>query len=171
MERRPILMTILLLCFFINLNSQENILEERALVFFCENISQIKEGIIDYNIKFSGRIMGKSSDVFDIADCLGDISLIENNIPDIDGLDSLSTVNKKLIISSKHLKYDCGFLRKFCVNKKSYTLRVFEAIEYKNSYYVELYLVNKRRSSWVICIKLDMVKKEPIDYCIKYIAF
>ena len=40
-----------------------------------------------------------------------------------------------------------------------------QLFEYKDHYYVELYIINKKLAGWVIAIKIDKNSTEPIDYC------
>lgn len=158
------------------LNAQElNGLEQKAVDYFCNNVTEIKKGLIDYNIRFKGVTNGNPSRVYKIADCVGDIRLIKDSIPNKIELDSLencyeSKVYKKISIE---LPEECSFLKKNVFapfNKRIYTLQVFNAIRYKENHYVELYLANKNLNTWVICIAFNE-KGEPISHCTSFIVY
>ncbi len=169
---------IILICVLFNqfLYSQKQIsLEEKAVVYFCNNIKQIKKSLIDYNIRFKWKTTGHHSSVYKIADCIGDISLIKGSIP------NKTELNKQeRLISSKTCNIinippvgGCNFLKKHVFapfNKRIYTLQVFNAIEYKESYFVELYLANKNMQTWEIIVKFNQ-DGEFIEHCISSIIY
>jgi hypothetical protein len=171
MEKSRIFKIVLFVFIFSNVYAQDKPLEEKALEYFCNNIKQINKDIVDLKIKFSGKTQGLASDAFDIADCIGKISFIKDSIPNASFLDSINNINSNSSLKAHPLVSDCEFFRKRVLDNRSYKLSVFNAIEIYDNYYVELYLVNKKRSSWVFCIKFDKKNKEPIGYCLKYLAF
>jgi len=171
MGRIAIFKIVLVLIVFSNVNAQEKILEEKALEYFCNNIYHINKEIVSVGIKFSGKVKGISSDAYDIAHCIGDINLLKDSIPISVFLDSLNNTNSKLKLETKAINSDCDLFKKHSLSRKIYSLSIFQAIEYKGAYYVELYLVNRKRSSWIICVKFDKYNYEPSGFCIKYITF
>lgn len=133
-------------------------LEKKAVTYFCSNVAQIKKELADYNIRFKGHTTGKPSSIYKIADCIGDISLIKDSIPNEIELDSLTKLNesKRYDIIATRPPQKCGFLKKRVFapfNKRVFTLEVFNAVEYKGEYFVEFYLTNKNLSTWIICMK------------------
>jgi len=157
-------------------NAQANLsIENKAVTYFCSNINQINNKLIDYNIRFKERTTGKPSRVYDIADCFKEISLIKDSIPNESELDSLKAVHttyeKDVISISRPLK--CTFLKKVVFapfNKRIYTLKVNNAIEYKEMHYVELYLSNKNLNTWIVCVEFNQ-KGEPIRHCVTSIIY
>lgn len=150
-------------------------LEQKALLYFCQNVKDINKNLIDFNVRFNGKTTGKPSSLFNIADCLGDICLIKDSIPNKNELDSLSKANKHKTYPVVSIGYpiNCEFLKKHVFapfNKRIYTLYVFNAVKYNESYYVELFLKNKNRSTWVVCIKFDE-SKNPVNHCSSFIVF
>lgn len=151
--------TILLIA--LHVNAQKGLkLEDKALSYFCNNISQVESKLIDYNIRFSGRTTGELSRVYNIAECLGEISLIKNDIPNELELDSLTAINTKVeknVIALSKLP-GCPFLKKRIFapfNKRIYSLNVFNAVEYHGKYYVEILLKNKNLNTWIICVEIN----------------
>jgi hypothetical protein len=158
------------------LNAQElNVLEQKAVAYFCNNVTEIKQGLIDYNIRFKGVTTGKPSRVYKIADCVGDIRLIKDSIPNKIELDSLENYHESKVYEkiSIELSEECSFLKRNVFapfNKRIYTLQVFNAISYKENHYVELYLSNKNLNTWVICIAFNE-KGEPASHCTSFIVY
>ena len=157
---------------FSQVAQQTPTLEEKALIYFCNNIESIDKSLNDYKIRFSGNTTGSASNVYDIADCIGSINLIRDSIPGENILDSLRNYHKRLNLEPKKLNFTCKALQKRIVpsKKQNYSLQIFHAIEYKGYYFVEIYLANKKNSSWIIAVKFDKVSLEPISYCVKYFA-
>jgi hypothetical protein len=145
-------------------------LEEKALMYFCNNIESIDKNLNDYKIRFSGNTTGSGSNVYDIADCIGSINLIRDSIPGENVLDSLRDYYKSLNLKPKKINFTCKALQKRVVplKKQNYSLQVFHAIEYNGYYFVEIYLANKKNSKWIIGVKFDKVSLEPISFCVKY---
>jgi hypothetical protein len=169
---------LLLVIFFIQIQGllfsqvakQTPTLEEKALIYFCNNIESINKNLNDYKIKFSGKTTGRASNVYDIADCIGSISLIRDSIPGENILDSLKDYHKRLNLEPKKVNFTCNALQKRIVHskKQNYSLQIFHAIEYKGYYFVEIFLANKKNSNWIVGVKFDKVSLEPISYCAKY---
>ncbi|MDP4280869.1 MAG: hypothetical protein Q8867_01840 [Bacteroidota bacterium] len=145
-------------------------LEEKALIYFCNNVESINKNLNDYKIKFSGKTTGSASNVYDIADCIGSINLIRDSIPGGNILDSLRDYYKGLNLEPKKLNFTCNSLQKRIMHSTSqnYSLQIFHAIEYKGYYFVEIFLANKKNSNWIVGVKFDRVSLEPISYCVKY---
>lgn len=158
-----LLIIIEILAFHANAQTKLN-LEEKALAYFCDNITEIDSKLNDCNIRFTGRTTGKLSRVYNIAECLGEINLMKNEIPNELELDGLTAINcsakRNAINLSRPSK--CSFLKKYIFapyNKRIFSLSVFNAIEYHGNYYVELYLINKNLNEIIICIEFDQEKK------------
>jgi hypothetical protein len=169
MERSTILIGLLVFFALANIYGQKEILEEKALKYFCENINEIQEGITNYNLQFSGKTEGVAGSIFLIADCFGEISLIKNEIPNEAYLDSIYESNKKLSFVAKKVRYDCDFIKKHVFSKESYKLRIFETVEYKNAYYVEIYLIDNQKNAWIFCVKFDR-NKELAEHCMSFFS-
>lgn len=149
-------------------------LEEKAVIYFCQNVHNIDRNLLDYKIRFNNYTTGKASNIFYIADCEEDISLIHNHIPNETYLDSIDVVNKSKKQERRKISYDCKFLKRMVVapfNKRIYRLYVYNAIEYKNRYFVELILRNKHTETWVICVKFDKENLEPINHCVSFFIY
>lgn len=150
-------------------------LEAKAVAYFCHNVIRIKKNLTDYNIRFKGNTTGKSSDVYKVADCLGDISLIKDSISnkvELDNLAALNDLNENRIINTVQPN-GCSFLKKKVFapfNKRIYTLKIFNAIKYKERYFVELYLSNKNLNTWIICIEFNK-NGEPLSHCTSSIIY
>lgn len=173
---KAFLLLVSTLVFVPLLNAQElKGLEQKAVAYFCNNVTEIKQGLIDYNIRFKGVTTGKPSRVYKIADCVGDIQLIKDIIPNKIELDSLENYHESIEYEkiSIELPEKCSFLKKNVFapfNKRVYTLQVFNSINYKGRYYVELYLANRNLNTWVICIAFNE-KGVPIEHCKSFIVY
>src|SRR5690606_21430735 len=87
-------------------------LENKALDYFCNNISKIKPELARSNIKFTGYTFARASNVFEIANCLRDIKLIKDSIPNVELLDSLKELNAKRQFQEVKIEAKCSFLKK-----------------------------------------------------------
>ncbi|MDR2036495.1 MAG: hypothetical protein LBQ60_01080 [Bacteroidales bacterium] len=147
-------------------------LEQKAIDYFC--ILDLHMKISDDIIKFSGKTEGKFSRIYQVAHCIRDINLLKDSIPNQLELDSIDSVNKSKLTTVKRilLPENCIFIqRKSTSFKKAiYSLHVFNAIRYKEKYYVELLLKNKNNETWVICFGFNE-ENEPSDYCTSYVIF
>jgi len=174
--KRQIFSKLYLLVFFIivsalSTKAQTNLnLENKAVAYFCNNINQINNKLIDYDIRFKGYTTGMPSRVYNIADCFEEISLIKDSIPNESELDSLEAVHntyeRNIISISRSSK--CTFLKKKVFapfNKRIYTLKVNNATEYKEMFYVVLYLSNKNLNTWIVCVEFNQ-KGEAIRNCV-----
>lgn len=179
--KRKILSKLCLLVFVfvviaLSTKAQSNLhLENKAVAYFCKNIKQINNRLIDYDIRFKGYTTGYPSRVYSIADCFEEISLIKDSIPNESELDSLKAVydnfEKNRIFISQSSK--CTFLKKNVFapfNKRIYTLKVYNVIEYKDMFYVELYLSNKNFNTWIICVEFNQ-EGEPIRNCVSSMIY
>jgi hypothetical protein len=171
--KRQIFSKLYLLVFIIVLvvfptKAQSNLLlESKAVSYFCEKINQINSKLIDYDIRFKGYTTGYPSRVYNIADCFEEISLIKNSIPNESKLDSLKAMHNNYEKNVISLQSKCTFLKKNIFapfNKRIYTLEVYNTIEYKDMFYVELYLSNKNLNTWIVCVEFNQ-EGEPIRSC------
>jgi hypothetical protein len=170
---RPFLLLLFYTFFGDFLLSQEkksNEFEYKAIEFFCDNINSIIPGLEISNIRFSGKTKAAPSNVFNVADCIGEINLLKDSIPNkifLDSLDqSFNTFNypeiktgRKCFISTNRL-FDV-------FNKSVYTLNLFNNIEYKGNTYVELYLINEKLRVYIIVLKLNKHSSGDINYYVK----
>jgi len=149
--------------------AQSNLkLENKAVTYFCEKINQINSKLIDYDIRFKGYTTGYPSRVYNIADCFEEISLIKDSIPNESKLDSLKAMHNNYEKNAISLQSKCTFLKKNIFapfNKRIYTLKVYNAIEYNEMFYVELYLSNKNYNTWIVCVEFNQ-EGEPIRDCV-----
>jgi hypothetical protein len=149
-------------------------LENTALEYFCSHIEEINKGLVDYNIRFSGYTLPKYSRIYNLASCENDINLFKDSIPNKDYLDELEKYYTEREAKKIKINYECEYLKRSVFapfNKKVYTLHVFNAVEYKGKYYVEIYLVNKRMDTWTIGISLDKNSYKPLGYCSSFVVY
>jgi hypothetical protein len=144
-------------------------LETKAIHYFCNNIAIIKEKVTTKPIRFSGYTLAKASNVYEIADCFGDIKLIKDSIPNKLELDSLKKVNDLVPQHKIKIKAKCSIFTKNIFSnfdRDIFTLYVFNGIEYHGYYYVQLFLFNKNQGNWTFAIRFDRKTNEAIDYCL-----
>ncbi len=150
----------LILLFFVigSANAQVGMrnLEDKAVLYLCDSILKQDEQLSNIRINFKGCTNGKSSKIYDIADCIGDINLIKDSIPNRVYLDSLEREFTKKRYSKKRIANTCKKINYSTFFRKStYRMHLYHAIEYKNNYYVEIYLINKLHSTYTISIQFD----------------
>jgi hypothetical protein len=170
-RERTIITIIMFFAVFLNAQAQDKVVEEKALEYFCKNVMQINKHIVDFDIKFSGKTQPKPCNIYILAHCIGEINLLKDSIPIKNYLDSIYKINCKSKLKVKKLYSHCSFFKKRSFAKRACTLYVFESIEYKGYFYVELYLFNKRGNSCIFCVKFDKDNKNVIGHYIKYITY
>jgi len=152
----------------------DKVLTQKAITFFCENISIIDKDLSEQKIKFDRYSNGMASKVYDIAYCTGDIDLIRNEIPNKLELDSIEIhYSNKQCYQNISVEFCKSLLKKRIFapfNKKIYKLYLYNPIEYNSFYFVEIYLINKRLNSEIIVIKFNK-DLNVIDNCKKSIIY
>ncbi len=161
---RVALICILLLAFSINVKSKGRYdsLEQKAVIYFCENIEKLN----NYNISFGGMTAGVGGNIFDIAHCVGDIHVIKDSISNREELNNIQKQIDSTCFEKKEInieKYNF-FKRRIFFNKYAFRLKVYNAIRYKGKFYVELFLLNKDMQVWIVCVEFDN-SGVPISHC------
>lgn len=160
---------------FIKLGSAQitnhSTIEEKAVKYFCDQVLTKETPINKLKIQFDGATNGKPSKVYDVANCLGDINLLKDSIPNriyLDSLEQKLSQRKRTVIK---ISTRCEQLSKHSLFKKSdYRLYLYNAIEYNGIYCVEFFLANKKNSTYTIVVSLDK-NLVPLNYCIKAITY
>ena len=146
-------------------------IEEKAVKYFCENVLTKETQINQLKIQFDGATNGKPSKVYDVANCLGDINLLKDSIPNKIYLDSLEQQLSQRKSSVIKINTRCELLSEHSLFKNSdYRLYLYNAIEYNGIYCVEFFLANKKNSTYTIIVTLDK-NSVPLNYCIKAITY
>lgn len=169
---------LLFICFlgFEIVHAQEaNGPEKRAVIYFCTQVAKAERGLTDFNIRFKGSTTGKPSRVYKIADCIGDISLIKDSIPNRTQLDSLENFYEENTykIIPIDIPVECKFLKRRVFspfNNRIYTLQVFNTIDYKGDHFVELYLSNRKLNTWIFCVRFSK-NGEVIGHCKSFVVY
>jgi len=148
-----------------------NIIEEKAVNYFCDYVLKDVKQISQSKILFNGATNGKPSRIYDVADCLGDINLFKDSIPNKAYLDSLEqkySQTKSRVIKIAPIN-EC-FSKRSIFKKIDYGLYLYNAIEYKGNYYVEFFLANKEFDTYTIIVTLD-TNLVPLNYCVKALTY
>lgn len=148
-----------------------NIIEEKAVNYFCNYVLKDVTQISQSKIWFNGATNGKPSNIYDVANCLGDINLFKDSIPNKAYLDSLEqkySQTKSNVIKIAHIN-EC-FSKRSIFKKKDYGLYLYNAIEYKGNYCIEFFLANKEFNTYTIVVTLD-TNLVPLNYCVKAITY
>ena len=148
-------------------------LEQKALDYFCA--LNLNNKISNNYIRFKGKTTGRSSRVYQVANCMKYINFMRDSISNSFELDSINKLNrsKPTNVIPLDLPENCTYLkRKICApfKKRIYTLHVLNACLYKDDYYVELFFINKNQESWVVCVRFNE-NEEPYEYCMSYLIF
>jgi hypothetical protein len=141
--------------------------EMEALKYFCINILKNEKVFENQEINFDYKTEGKPSYVYYIADCIGEINLFKDSIPNRHYLDSIENVLNDKTYKVLRISYRCHCLKKITVTpskKSTYRLHLFNAIEYKNHDYVELHAVNKSLAHKVIIVQFNRNSDKPIRH-------
>lgn len=150
--------------------SKSEVVAYKAIEYFCNNIDIIIPGLEISNIRFNGKTKAAPSNVYYIADCIGEINLLKDSIPNkvyIDSLDrAFRAINyPEIKIGKKCFKSTNRLFDLF--NKSVYTLNLFNSVEYKGSIYVELYLINKKQKAYIIILKFNDQTNNNIIHFVK----
>lgn len=176
-KRKILIRFFLILFFFISfeeyLISQEregDVVEYKAIKYFCNNIDSIIPGLEISNMRFSGKTKASPSNVFNIADCIGEINLLKDSIPNetfIDSLDqAFSTINYPEIKIGRMCFRSTNWLFDL-FNKSVYTLNLFNSVKYNGSTYVELYLINKKQRAYIVVLEFNDQTNNIISHFVK----
>ncbi|MCK9450616.1 MAG: hypothetical protein M0Q90_02905 [Bacteroidales bacterium] len=176
-KRKILIKLFLVLVFYTSFNdrllSQENQIdkfEEKAIDYFCENLNSIIPSMAISNVRFSGKSKGIPSSVINISDCIGEINIMKDSIPNKTTLDSLDKLFNaynyaEVKIGKKCFKSTNRIFNKF--NKSIYTLNLFNKVEYKGNLYIELFLINKKLRAYIVVLKFNRDSNVVINYYVK----
>ena len=146
-------------------------IEEKAVKYFCDHVLIKEKQINQLKIQFDGATNGKPSKVYDVANCLGDINLLKDSIPNriyLDSLEQKLSQRKRTVIK---ISTECEQLSKHSLfGKSNYRLYLYNTIEYNGIYCVEFFLANKENSTYTIIVTLDK-NLVPFNYYIKAITY
>ncbi|MFT4223741.1 hypothetical protein [Dysgonomonas sp.] len=160
---------IIFLTFVQNFNAKEIInsdVTKKSYTFFCDSIMKNDSILASIDIYFDGIANKQVSDIFYIADCLNDISLIKDSIPNKKELNKLERKQKKSKINPMLLEIQPSlFVAE--ETQHSFKLIINSPVIYRNYIYQEYKLVNKYNEIRRVIIKIDIDSFEPIDYCTK----
>lgn len=156
--------------FLLSQESESDEVEYKAIEYFCNNIDSIIPAMEISNIRFSGKTRAAPSNVFNIADCIGEINLLKDSIPNETFIDSLyrafSTINyPEIKVGRMCFRSTNRFFGWF--NKSIYTLNFFNSVEYKGITYVELYLINKKLRAYIVVLKFNGQPNNDITHFVK----
>lgn len=172
MEKKEFLKVALFVFFFAyiqNIKAKEIVdndtITSKSYSFFCNNIMKNDSILMSIDIYFDGIANKQVSDIFYIADCLNDISLIKDSIPNKKKLAKIDKKAKKQKSKKvKKLEIDyLLFLPEETMN--SFNLLICSPLTYKESVYQEYRLINKYNEIRRIIIEIDKNTFEPIGYC------
>lgn len=148
-----------------------NIIEEKAVNYFCDYVLKDVTQIRQFKIWFNGATNGKPSKIYDVANCLGDINLFKDSIPNkayLDSLEQIYSQTKSRVI--KITPMNKCFSKRSIFKKKGYRLYLYNPIGYKGNYCVEFFLANKEFNTYTIVVTLD-TNLVPLNYCVKAIVY
>lgn len=166
-------LTFLLHLFIMNGNAQvinHDTIEEKAVRYFCDQVLIKETRISQLKIQFDGATNGKPSKVYDVANCLKDINLFKDSIPNRVYLDSLEQKYSQTKSNIIKISTRCEQFYKRSLKRNDYRLYLYNAIEYNGNYCVEFFLANKKSSTYTIVVTLDK-NLVPFNYCIKAITY
>lgn len=149
-------------------------LENKALDYFCAHIGNIKKDFTYTKVKFNGYTTGKASNIYEIANCVGDIKLIKDSIPNGKVLDSIKMNYAEKQYRKMKVNSDCLALHNNAstlLEKDIYRLYLFHAIEYKGYYWVQIFLANKKQQSSTIAIRFDKITGQIVDHCLSSLIY
>ena len=132
--------------------SQTNF-EEKAISYFCIDIIEQIPLLKDVDIVFKGHTNGRPARIYDVADCLGNINLIKDSIPNRKFLDNLENELSKIEFNKRKIDVTCNKFKKNVFLKRDfYYMIVYESIRYNEREVVEIFLLNKKRQMYVVVV-------------------
>ncbi|WP_162428206.1 hypothetical protein [Pontibacter pudoricolor] len=149
--------------------------ESKAVVYLCENILKVDPNLTKHKIKFMSRTTGRPSKVYDIANCISDINVLKDSIPNEQFLDSLENYHKTntSLNEQKGIDTNCEFFKRRIgfFTKNFFAMSVYNAIQYKDSYFVEIFLVNEKMGMYkIIAIEFNE-QGSVVSHCLKTIIY
>jgi hypothetical protein len=136
---------------------REEVIVDNALKYFCDVV--LPEGFPNGIIKYKGKTEGEFSRIYNIADCIGEISLLTffaKSLSDTTYYDSIqkpySLLPKKELIA----KSDCKRIKRFWFPRRGiYILHIFRPIKYNNKIYIVFFVNSKHQWRNIITIEAD----------------
>jgi len=123
----------LLLFFPLCIESQDLLLEKKAIEQLCIDVDQYRHEMKDAKIYFGGKVSQRLSSVYDIAYCFGDIQWQEYMEQNSARLDSISGLNKELVLrNSANIEWPrCANISRFpFFKRKKYRVVLKRATRY-----------------------------------------
>ncbi|GAB3931195.1 hypothetical protein [Mucilaginibacter myungsuensis] len=129
--------------------------ESEAVKYFSQKILGVDERLQGIMLTFPKTSMGKPTEVFHLADALGDIQALKPLSDEqqrmIDSCENVNQALPKELVAIPKIKAPA--MRSVT---DRYSMSVYNKILYKNAYYVEIYLLNKRHNKEkFIFVKFD----------------
>lgn len=137
----------------------------RSYLFFCDSIVKNDSSLVSMEIFFDGIANKQISDIFYISDCIGEISLIKDSIPNKKELNKLEKKHRKTKVNPLVLDIKSSI---FLLEETHDSLRLIicSPVIYKDSIYQEYKLVSKYNEVKRVIIKIDKDSFKPLNYCI-----
>lgn len=147
----------------------EQKLVKNSYNFFCERIIDSDTSLAGATILFEGKTTTAYSPVIYIADCAGDVDMVNNHIPNRDYINRLQAHYDQLP-PDYSVVTDMNKRTKKCIlipGKKTICyLNIYRPIHYKGKYYILFYILFEREQKLFYSISLGD-DYEVIDFCTK----
>jgi hypothetical protein len=147
---------------------------ENSYAFFCSRIIDSDSSLAEATIIFNGRTASAYSRVIYIADCIGDIDLLSNYIPNEGYLERLQAHYDMLPPECHEVSHPGKRTKKFVLFPNRHddlcNLYIYRPIEYRGTFYVLYYVLFKGEFKKIYGISLDD-GLNVIDYCSKRYEF
>lgn len=149
----------------------DSVITQNSYSYFCNSVVKNDSILSSISIHFGGVANLQHSDIFHIADCLGVISLIKNNIPNEKKLIKIEKEQKRHKQNTIELQVDTSI---FSIKKdiESYELFICSPVFYEGYIYQEYKLVNSYFNEIKrIIIKIEIESLKSIEYCSKSLIY
>ena len=147
----------------------EQKLVENSYNFFCERLIDSDTSLREATIIFEGKTVNVYSPVIYIADCAGDVDMVNNYIPDKDYINALQAHYEELPREYIEITEMNKRTKKFVLlpgKKVICYLHIYRPIHYKGKYYILYYILFEREQKLFYSISLDD-DFQVIDFCKK----
>ena len=147
----------------------EQKLVDNSYIFFCDRIIESDTSLAGATIIFEGKTTPVYSPVIYVADCKGDVDMVNNRIPDRDYIDRLQAHYDQLPLEFREVTDIDKRTKKFVLfpGKKTICyLNIYRPIDYKGKYYVLYYILFEKEQKLFYSISLDD-DYQVIDFCAK----
>lgn len=171
-KRQNLISLLVVLIINITIGYSQTNFGEKAMSYFCSDVVVDISVLENIDIVFKGYTNGYPAKVYDVADCLGDVNLIKDSIPNRQILDDLEKELSEMKFNKRKIDVPCDRLKKKVFLKRDvFYMTVYESIQYKENNVVEIFLLNKKRQMYVVVVIEFDNSNQVSNFCTRQIRY